>query len=104
MEILIPKFGGLTNSSRRRIENEIRFGKWIDRRIERERADTRRRMIKAAVPYRNANRQMGELTLSGIIDARTFFRWMQTDPDFWRDRNNWKRFVRDNPEVQPWKA
>jgi hypothetical protein len=29
---------------------------------------------------------------------------MQTDPDFWRDRNNWRRFARDNPEVQPWKA
>jgi len=93
----------MTGTARRRIENEIRFGKFVDRRIERERADTRRRMIEAAMPYRNANRQLGELTLSGIIDARTFFRWMQTDPDFWRDRNNWKRFVRDNPEVQPWK-
>ena len=103
MEILIPKFGGMTGTARRQVENEIRFGKFVDRRIERERADTRRRMIEAAMPYRNANRQLGELTLSGIIDARTFFRWMQTDPDFWRDRNNWKRFVRDNPEVQPWK-
>jgi len=103
MEILIPKFGGMTGSARRRVENDIRFGRWVDRRIERERADTRRRMIKASMPYRNANRQMGEFTLSGIIDSRTFFRWMQTDPDFWRDRGNWNRFVKDNPEVQPWR-
>lgn len=103
MEILIPKFGGMTGSARRRVENDIRFGRFVDQRIARERADTRRRLVAAAIPYRDANRQMGELTLTGVIDARTYFRWLQTDPDFFRDKGNWKRFVRDNPEVQPWK-
>jgi hypothetical protein len=104
MQVIIPKYGGLTGTTRRTVENELRFGAWLQKRLDRERADTRRRMVEAAIPYRKARRQMGELTLTGIIDARTFFRWMQTDPDFWRDKGNWKRFVRDNPEVQPWKA
>lgn len=104
MEILTPKFGGLTGTARRTIENELRFGSWLQRKIARERADTKRRMVAAAVPYRNVrNRQMGELTLTGIIDARTYFRWLQTDPNFFKDKANWKRFVKDNPEVQPWK-
>ena len=104
MEILTPKFGGLTGTARRTIENELRFGSWLQRKIARERADTKRRMVAAAVPYRNVrNRQMGELTLTGIIDARTYFRWLQTDPHFFKDKGNWRRFVKDNPEVQPWK-
>jgi hypothetical protein len=61
-------------------------------------------MVAAAAPYRNARRQMGELTLTGIIDSRTYFRWLQTDPHFFEDKGNWQRFVRDNPEVQPWRA
>jgi hypothetical protein len=97
-QIFIPKWGG------RPIEKELRFGTWLRERLERERLDTRRRMIRAAAPYRNVtNRQVGELTLTGVIDARTFFRWMQVDRHFWDDKGNWKRFVRDNPEVQPWK-
>jgi hypothetical protein len=105
LEILVPKFGGLTGTARRTVENELRFGTWLKKRLTRERADTKRRMVAAAAPYRNvARRQMGELTLTGIIDARTYFRWLQTDPDFFKDKNNWKRFVKDNPEVQPWKG
>ena len=94
----------MTGSAQRTIENELRFGTWLQRKIARERADTKRRMVAAALPYKGVqNRQLGELTLTGIIDARTYFRWLQTDPDFFKDKGNWKRFVRDNPEVQPWK-
>ena len=99
MDILIPRWGHSDP-----LERELRFGTWLHKRIEREKAGTTRRMRQASLPYRNMRtRQMGELTLTGVIDARTFFRWMQTDPHFWEDKGNWKRFVRDNPEVQPWK-
>ena len=104
MEILVPKWGGMFAESRRTIERELRFATWLQERIQREKADTRRRMLKTALPYKDVKqRQVGELTLTGIIDGRTFYRWMQTDPHFWEDKGNWKRFVRDNPEVQPWK-
>ena len=103
LQIIVPKFGGMTGTAQRTIENELRFGTWLQKRLDRERADTKRRMVETAAPYRNARRQMGEFTLTGVIDARTYFRWVQTDPNFFQDKGNWKRFVRDNPEVQPWR-
>lgn len=103
-EILIPKFGSLTRSRQRSLEREMRFGKTLDKYVARERADTKRRLLAAALPHKDvARRQVGELELTGVIDPRTYFRWLQTDPYFWHDKGNWKRFVKDNPEVQPWK-
>jgi ABC-type Zn uptake system ZnuABC Zn-binding protein ZnuA len=64
-------------------------------------------MLQAALPYRHLDRkdrEGAEQRLTGIIDGRTFFRWLQTDPHFWNDPGNWKRFAKDNPEVTPWRT
>lgn len=36
-------------------------------------------------------------------DARTFFRFQQQDPNFWDDKSNRDKFLKDNPEcrIQP---
>jgi len=37
--------------------------------------------------------------LRACIDARTYFRWMQEDRNFWSDKSNREKFFKDNPEV-----
>jgi len=41
----------------------------------------------------------GTMRLDGVIDARTYFRWQQEDPDFWKDESNWRRMKQDSPEL-----
>lgn len=36
--------------------------------------------------------------LIGVIDPRTYFRWMQEDPDFWKDKKNVDKFLKDNKQ------
>ena len=38
-----------------------------------------------------------------LVDARTWFRWQQEDPDFWKDDSNVKKILKDNKELTPWK-
>lgn len=64
---------------------------------------------KAMAQIRQVNRKRSEYMkearqvdglgqLIGVIDARIYFRWMQEDPDFWNDKKNVDKFMKDNPE------
>ena len=41
--------------------------------------------------------EFGEKVAS--YDMRTYMRWCQEDPDFWKDASNRNKFKKDNPEV-----
>ena len=102
-QILIPKWGKFERFQRQ-FERECRFGTFLHKRIERERQDTHRRMQEVAERNKDYVRKPGaELNLEAVVDARTFFRWQQTDTHFWDDPANIKRFVKDNPQAAPWK-
>ncbi len=107
MQVLIPKFESFTKPRLQAMEREFRFGSHLKEYVDKERRDTWRRMRRTGMRWKDRSdpksRRFGELELEGVIDSRTYFRWLQTDPDFWRDEGNWKRFARDNPEVTPWK-
>ncbi len=100
MDIIIPEFpAGNGSAFMDGLERELRLG------IEREKVNygLRARMIGEGIRASDTGRRcvdgLGQLT--AVIDARTFFRWEMEDPDFWADRGNFKRFVADNPEVDP---
>lgn len=38
---------------------------------------------------------LGQRTM--VIPSRLFFRWRQVDPHFWADKENVRKFLRDNP-------
>lgn len=100
-QILVPKFSTLPTS----FERELRTGGLLYERLRRERGQTRQRMEAAALPHKNYQRRPGsELDLQAVVDARTWMRWYLTDPHFWHDRQNIKRFVKDNPIAAPWKT
>src|SRR5437879_5585743 len=100
-DIFVPKFKRLPAN----FERELRTGGLLQQRLERERAATQERMTRAALPHRDYQRKPGsELDLKAVVDARTWFRWYLTDPYFWNDKANIKRFVKDNPIAAPWKT
>ena len=99
--ILVPKFKTVPVS----FERELRTGGRLYERLARERAATNQRMERAALPHRDYQRRPGcELDLQAVVDARTWMRWYLTDRFFWHDKNNIKRFVKDNPIAAPWKT
>lgn len=99
--ILVPKFKTIPTS----VERELRTGGMLYERLRRERALTPLRMEQAALPHKNYQRRPGsELDLQAVVDARTWMRWKLTDPYFWHDKKNIKRFVKDNPIAAPWKT
>lgn len=78
-------------------ERELRLG------FELEKATQKARAIAAQQHENGVARKhidgLGEKIAT--IDARTYFRWLQEDEDFWNDRSNVIRFVKDNPEYKP---
>jgi hypothetical protein len=100
-DLFLPKFKTIPPG----FERELRTGGLLAQRLERERADTHQRMARAALPHRNYERKPGsEMDLQAVVDARTWMRWYLTDATFWHDKNNIKRFIRDNPIAAPWKT
>lgn len=99
--LYVPKWKTLPTS----FERELRTGGLLHQKLERERAATKERMASAALPHRDYQRKPGsEMELQAVVDARTWMRWYLTDPYFWHDKNNIKRFVKDNPIAAPWKT
>jgi|SRR5580765_958219 len=100
-QILVPKFNTLPTS----FERELRTGGLLEQRLARERAQTKARMEQAALPHKNYERRPGsEMDLQAVVDARTWMRWYLTDQHFWNDKQNIKRFVKDNPIAAPWRT
>jgi hypothetical protein len=100
-QILVPKFKTIPLS----FERELRTGGLLHEKLRRERGQTRTRMEQAALPHRDYRRRPGsEMDLQAVVDARTWMRWYLTDPYFWHDKQNIKRFVKDNPIAAPWKV
>lgn len=101
MNLYVPKWKTLPTS----FERELRTGGLLHQKLERERAATKERMAHAALPHRHYERKPGsEMELQAVVDARTWMRWYLTDRYFWHDKNNIKRFVKDNPIAAPWKT
>lgn len=102
-EILIPKFGGRGRDGAS-VARALCDPKLHKEYIAAEKAKYRRQAQKIFQRHKNRERRKGsEFDLEAVIPARTFFRWMQTDPHFWEDDANVKKFIKDNPEVKPWK-
>jgi hypothetical protein len=68
--------------------------------IDEEKAMTRLRQIKTAKIEREkgARSVEGLGQLIGVVDSRNYFRWLQEDPDFWRDGKNIDKFLKDNEQ------
>jgi len=99
-DILVPSIKTMPLS----FERELRTGGLLHERLRRERGDTAARLARAALPHKNYQRRPGtELDLKAVVDARTWMRWYLTDPDFWSDKKNIERFVKDNPVAAPWR-
>jgi len=99
--ILVPKWKNIPVS----FERELREGGMLMKKLERERGRTDERLAGAALPHKNYVRKPGsELDLRAVVDMATYIRWQQTDPFFWHDKKNVKKFVADNPIVAPWKT
>lgn len=77
-------------------ERELRLG------FELEKAQYKARQMAIREQEKGVGRKMfdGIGQVTGIIDARTYFRWQQEDPDFWNDDGNYRKFLRDNPECR----
>lgn len=99
-DILVPKWKTVPFT----FERELRTGGLLHEKLRRERGDTKRRLKAAALPHKDYQRPRGsEFDLKAVVDLRTWFRWWDTDSSFWSDMKNIERFVRDNPEVAPWR-
>ena len=103
MNLLVPKFSRALSRAQ---ERELRTGDRLAEAFRLEKAQTHSRMLAAALPYRKAvpHSRGSEFELKAVIDPRTYMRWFLTDPHFWDDPANVKRFIRDNPVCQPWKT
>lgn len=75
----------------------------VHKALQMERATAKARLAHLARKYRNYQpNKKSEHHLRAVMDARTYFRWKQTDPHFFDDDKNLKNFLRDNPECEAW--
>jgi len=102
-QILIPKFGKRGRDAAS-VARALRDPKLHKDYVRAEKAKYRKRAGSIFQRYKNyQHNKKAELHLEGVIDARTWFRWVQQDPDFWKDDSNVKKFLKDNKEATPWK-
>jgi hypothetical protein len=103
VQIIVPKFGE-GESIPTWVERSLREGNFLHRMLQREKADTNRRMQQKALPYKNYERRKGsEFELLSVMDARTFQRWATSEPGIIEDPNEFKKLVKDNPVMTPWR-
>lgn len=101
--ILIPKFGK-SETIPAWVERSLRQGNFLHKLLEREKAATNFRLVNHAQKYRNYERRKGsDFELISVMDARTFMRWQQTDAGIVTDPKEFKKLVKDNPVMTPWK-
>ncbi len=104
MNIIVPKFAAEGESIPGWMERALREGNFLHRALQRERARTGQRLNRAAQGFRNYERRRGsEFELLSVMDGRTFHRWQQTDPGIIEDPGEFKKLVKDNPVMTPWK-
>ena len=103
-QILIPKFGKHGREAAR-ADRALRDPEIYREYVNMEKAKYRRRAGSIFQRYKNFQQnKKAELWLEGVCDARTWFRWQQEDPDFWKCDSNVKRILKDNKEMTPWKS
>lgn len=119
MAVFVPDLPAHGTRDATRLERELRFGdcaavvrklapsallrdvsRHLDAQVAAEKAGYQKR--QAAIARANARVERRDVPglgrLVADIDARTFFRWQQHDAGFWLDKNNVRKFLRDNPE------
>ena len=103
MNIIVPKFGQ-EEGIPAWVERSMRQGNFLHKYLERERARTNHRMTQTAEAFKDYKRKPGsEFELISVMDGRTFQRWNQTDPGIIEDPKEFKKLIRDNPEMTPWR-
>lgn len=104
LNIIIPKFTKEGESLPAWMERGLREGNFLHRMLGREQHRTQQRLVHVAQPYRNYERRRGsEFELLSVMDARTYQRWHKTDPGILEDPGQFKKLVRDNPVMTPWR-
>lgn len=105
VNIVIPKFGSFSQAMQNWTERELRSGSRMFRYVEREKANYRARQAKVAARHRDYQRRRGsDFELVSVLDARTWFRMFQESGGaIFEDAGELKKFIRDNPEVEPWR-
>lgn len=104
MNILIPKFAKEAETLPAWVERGLRQGNFLQRMLQREKHQTGQRLTRAVQGHRNYQRKRGsEFELLSVMDARTFQRWQQTDPGIIEDPGEFRKLVKDNPVMTPWK-
>jgi hypothetical protein len=98
LNLLIPKVGALVKQSRVFWE-ELRRGEWFKRYVKADKHHCQQRWNHTARNLRNFDprpNHQSDLELKAMVPARDFFRWQQTDPNFWDDDKNLRKLKRDN--------
>lgn len=105
LNLIIPKFNGESEGISAWVERGLREGNFLQKMLAREKADTERRLAQNAQPYRNYERPRGsEFELLSVMDGRTFQRWYADEPGIIQDPNEFKKLVKDNRVLTPWRA
>jgi hypothetical protein len=103
MNIIIPKFGK-SETIPAWVERSLRHGNFLHELMRREKGSTDQRLQRAVQKYRNYERRKGsDFELISVMDGRTFMRWQQTDEGIIQDPKEFKKLVKDNPVMTPWK-
>lgn len=104
VNIIIPKFGN-SESIPAWVERSMRHGNFLHEMLRREKAATNFRQRQVAQRYAGYERRPGsDFNLIGVTDATTFQRWYQTDPGIIEDPSEFKKFVKQNPEMRPFRS
>ena len=95
-QILIPTLGKRGREAVR-ADRALRDEEIFKQYVNMEKAKYRRRASSVFNRYKNFQQnKKAELWLEGVVDARTWFRWQQEDPDFWKDDSKVKKILKDN--------
>lgn len=104
LNIIVPRFAKESESLPNWVERGLREGNFLQQMLAREKQRTPQRMIRAGLGHRNYERKRGsEFELLSVMDARTFQRWYKTDPGIIEDEGQFKKLVKDNRVMTPWR-
>lgn len=104
LNLIIPKFAAGAESLPNWVERGLREGNFLQRMLRREQHQTQQRLVRTAQGHRNYQRKRGsEFELLSVMDARTFQRWRLTDPGIIEDPGEFRKLVKDNPVMTPWR-
>lgn len=105
LNILIPKFAKAAETLPNWVERGLREGNFLSRMLAREKHDTQQRLVRAGAGHRNYQRKRGsEFELLSVMDGRTFHRWQQAEPGIIEDAQEFRKLVKDNRVMTPWRV